>query len=97
MTERPKTKPVETVDAKAQRLADATESLAPSAGFDDWIMSAIDAEPEASLLDRVWSPGKRMLAIGAFAAAASVMFAVQTQDQVDNDVMMAFDLVELEE
>jgi hypothetical protein len=87
-----------------QALARATDDVAPSAGFTDAIMAAVEAENAQPVIPspRGWEAdvlrwGRSALAVAAVAAAAAVFISVRAESAFDEEVLATVDLVEVVE
>jgi hypothetical protein len=86
----------EDIDQRLARLARSTEALRPSVGFSARVLQAIDAEAAPSLLESAWFSGRRLLPVAAIAAALAVVWAVQVDRSVDDELATSYASVELE-
>ncbi|WP_437991660.1 hypothetical protein [Sorangium sp. So ce145] len=82
------------------RLAAATDGLEPDAGFTDAMVraataSAVPARP--AIADGIVRSGRPALVVTALAAAASVLFFLQTQRDVDSAIMASVEALEASE
>ena len=82
------------IDDELNRIAAATDSLEPSAAFEDRVLAAVAAEPIR--LD-FWRTGRIAVVGFAIAAAACVVMALQARSSLDDTVMANLDPVELQE
>jgi len=85
------------VDVRLAELAAQTAGIRPADGFVDQIMAAVEQEPAASWFDGIYRSGRRAIVIGALAAAACALLSVHFEQQLDDQVLTAFELVELDE
>jgi hypothetical protein len=81
-------------DAKAERLARATDAIVAPAGLTDAVMAKL-ARP--GLLDGVRRVGMMAVALASVAAALSLLVSFQVEDSLDADALATFPVVELEE
>ncbi|WP_437296567.1 hypothetical protein [Sorangium sp. So ce426] len=82
------------------RIAAATDGLAPDAGFTEAMVraataSALPARP--AIADGIVRSGRPALVVTALAAAASVLFFLQTQRDVDSAIMASVEALEASE
>ncbi len=91
------TEPEDFIEQRLKHLAEATEQVGPTAGFDDWIIGAVQEKTGLSWFDSLWRAGRVALVAGTLAAAASVLLAVHMRGEADDAVLNAFELVELDE
>ena len=85
------------LDVELARLGTATLALRPTAGFGERVMAAIQREAPVGMLDAIWASSRRMLPIAALAAAAAVVWAVQSQTTIDDALAVSYGSVELDE
>lgn len=85
-----------------RRLAAATEAIAPRRGFEDRVMSAIEAEAAAPVsiafggwLGAVPRVGRSMLLLAAVLAAGALVVAAQSQQTYDQEVALAYSTLEM--
>jgi hypothetical protein len=86
----------EQIEQRLSRLAGATDALRPSAGFSARVMLAIDAQSAPSFLEATWFSARRLLPVAAIAAAMAVVWAVQVDGAVDDELATSYASVELE-
>ncbi|WP_437529324.1 hypothetical protein WME79_47515 [Sorangium sp. So ce726] len=85
------------------RLAAATDGIEPDAGFTDAMVRAATAAPRLPLparpaiADGIVRSGRPALVVTALAAAASVLFFLQTQRDVDSAIMASVEALEASE
>ena len=87
---------LEDIDQRLARLARKTEALRPSAGFSARVMSAVAAEAAPSFWENAWFSSRRLVPVAAIAAALSVVWAVQVDRSVDDELATSYASVELE-
>ena len=87
---------LEDIDQKLARLARGTEAIRPSAGFSARVLQSIAAEAAPSLLESAWLSSRRLLPVAAIAAALAVVWAVQVDRSVDDELATSYASVELE-
>jgi len=80
------------IDQELAGLARSTADVAPSAGFADWVMQAVDSE--GGWQRSMWQVGRVALVAFAMAAAAAALYSTQAQTRLDNNTLTAFDPVE---
>lgn len=87
-----------------QALARATDGLAPSAGFADAIMAAVEADDARSErpIRGGWDAdvirwGRSALAVAAVAAAASALISMRAESALHDEILATVDLVEVVE
>lgn len=92
----------EDVDARLARLAAATTSIGPRAGFEARVLQAIAADAGApasgggsEFVRNVTWTGRYALVIGGMAAAAAIAFAVVSQQTLDSEAAVAYASVEI--
>jgi hypothetical protein len=86
----------EDIEQRLARLSDATDRVRPSAGFSARVMLAIQQEPAPSFLETTWFSARRLLPIAAIAAAMAVVWAVQVDSTVDDELATSYAAAELE-
>jgi hypothetical protein len=86
----------EDIDQRLARLARGTEAVRPSAGFSARVMLAVNAEAAPNFLESAWFSSRRLLPIAAIAAAIAVVWAVQVDRSVDDELATSYASVELE-
>lgn len=86
----------EDIEQRLSRLAGATEALRPSAGFSARVMLAIEAEAAPGFFEATWFSARRLLPVAAVAAALAVVWAVQVDGSVDDELATSYAAVELE-
>jgi hypothetical protein len=86
----------ENFEQRLTRLASGTNALRPSAGFSARVMLAVDRVPAPSLLEATWFSARRLLPVAAIAAAMAVVWAVQVDDSVDDELATSYASMELE-
>lgn len=86
------------------RIAAATDGLEPDAGFTEAVVSAATAAPlvlplpaRPAIADGIVRSGRPALVVTALAAAASILFFLQTQRDVDSAIMASVEAVEASE
>jgi hypothetical protein len=87
---------LEDIDQRLQRLARSTDALHPSAAFSARVMSAVSAEAAPSFLENAWFSSRRLLPVAAIAAALAVVWAVQVDRSVDDELATSYASVGLE-
>jgi hypothetical protein len=82
----------EDIDRRLARLSGATEGLRPSAGFSSRVMLAIDGieSPAASIFETAWFSARRLVPGLAIAAALAVVWAVQVDGTVDDELATSY-------
>jgi len=86
----------EDTEQRLARLAGATDALRPSVGFSARVMLAIDGEAAPSFLEAAWFSARRLVPVAAIAAALAVVWAVQVDNSVDDELATSYAAVELE-
>ncbi len=86
----------EDIEQRLARLSGATDRVRPSAGFSARVMLAIHQEAAPSFLETTWSSARRLLPIAAIAAAMAVVWAVQVDGTVDDELATSYASVEFE-
>ncbi|WP_437655900.1 hypothetical protein [Sorangium sp. So ce1182] len=90
-------------DDPLARIARATEGLAPDAAFTEAVLRAATSAPLSALparpamADGIVRSGRAAILVTALAAAASVLFFLQTQRDVDSAIMASVDTIEASE
>jgi hypothetical protein len=80
----------EEIDQRLTRLSGTTEGLRPSAGFSARVMLAIDAQTAPSLFESAWFSARRLVPFAAVAAALAVVWAVQVDGTVDDELATTY-------
>jgi len=80
----------EDIDQRLARLSGETAALRPTSGFSARVMRAIGAESAPSFFETTWFSARRMLPIAAVAAALAVVWAVQVDGSVDDDLATSY-------
>lgn len=83
-----------------ERISRTTATIEPAASFTDAIMATV--QPTSVVRPRAESPtgegvvrsGRAAVVLAGLVAAASVFFAVYTEDQLDSDVMSSVEVIE---
>jgi hypothetical protein len=83
-------------DERFARIERATAAIRPSPGFAARVMRKIGAERELGWLDATWLSSRRLLPIAALAAALAVVWAVQSDKSVDDELAASYGALELE-
>lgn len=86
----------EETEQRLARLSGATDALRPSAGFSARVMLAVEREAVPSFLETTWFSARRMLPVAAIAAAMAVVWAVQVDGYVDDELASSYASLELE-
>ncbi|WP_437599483.1 hypothetical protein [Sorangium sp. So ce590] len=84
-------------DDPLARVARATDDLAPDAAFTEAVLrAAAAARPPArpAMADGIVRSGRAAIVVTAFAAAASVLFFLRTQRDVDSAIMASVETIE---
>jgi hypothetical protein len=86
------------------RIAAATDGLEPDAGFTDAMVRAATAAPRLlplparpAIADGIVRSGRPALVVTALAAAASILFFLQAQRDVDSAIMASVEALEASE
>ena len=80
----------EDIDSRLARLSGETAALRPTNGFADRVMLAIGADPAPSFFETTWFSARRMLPVAAFAAALAVVWAMQVDGSVEDDLATTY-------
>ena len=80
----------EDIDQRLARLEGETAALRPTSGFSARVMLAIGADAAPSFFETTWFSARRMLPVAAFAAALAVIWAVQVEGAVDDDLATTY-------
>jgi hypothetical protein len=86
----------EDLEQRLARISGATDALRPSAGFSARVMLAIEQESAPSFLEATWFSARRLLPVAAIAAAMAVVWAVQVDATVDDELATSYAAMELE-
>ena len=86
----------ENIEQRLARLSSATNRLHPSAGFRARVMLDIDRAAAPSFLETTWFSARRLLPVAAIAAALAVVWAVQVDGTVDDELATSYASMELE-
>jgi len=86
----------EDIEQRLARLSATTDALRPSAGFSARVMLAIEHEAAPSFLETTWFSARRLLPVAAIAAAMAVLWAVQVDGSVDDELATSYAAAELE-
>jgi hypothetical protein len=86
----------EDIEQRLARLSGATDALRPSAAFSARIMRALEQEAAPSFLETTWFSARRLLPVAAIAAAMAVVWAVQVDSSVDDELATSYASAELE-
>ncbi|WP_437743040.1 hypothetical protein WME73_48175 [Sorangium sp. So ce302] len=87
-------------DDPLARIARATEAIAPDAAFTEAVLRAATAAPlpaRVAVADGIVRSGRAAIVVTALAAAASVLFFLHTQRDVDSAIMASVETVEASE
>lgn len=82
----------EGIDQRLARLSGATEGLRPSAGFSARVMLAIESVPHQApnIFETAWFSARRLVPVAAIAAALAVVWAVQVDGTVDDELATTY-------
>ena len=80
----------EDIEQRLLRLSGATAELRVSAGFSSRVMLALEAEAAPHFLEHAWFSARRLLPVAAFAAALAVVWAVQVDGSVDDELATSY-------
>ena len=86
----------EDIDLRLARLSGETQALRPSAGFSARVMAAIGAERVPNFFESTWFSARRLVPVAAVAAAMAVVWAVQVDGTVDDDLATTYAAVGFE-
>jgi len=86
----------EDIEQRLARLSTETTALRPSAGFSARVMLAIQAQTQPSFLETTWFSARRLVPIAAMAAALAVVWAVQVDGTVDDELAASYASMGLE-
>ncbi|HVW26825.1 MAG TPA: hypothetical protein VHC69_15760 [Polyangiaceae bacterium] len=84
------------LDSTLSRLARQTATLGPRAGFAAKVMAAIEREQPLGIIEALWTSSRRFLPIAAIAAAAAVVWAIESQTTVDDALAVTYGSVDLD-
>ena len=84
----------EDIEQRLARLSASTEGLRPSARFSANLLAALDAESSTLRLpgffETAWFSARRLVPVAAMAAALAVVWAVQVDGTVDDDLATTY-------
>jgi hypothetical protein len=80
----------EDIDQRLARLSGATDALRASTGFSARVMLAVNAQAAPSFLETTWFSARRLLPVAAIAAAMAVVWAVQVDGAVDDELAATY-------
>ncbi len=85
----------EDIEQRLARLSASTEALRPRVGFSASVMAAIDAEARLAprlpgFFETAWLSARRIVPVAAVAAAMAVVWAVQVDGSVDDDLATTY-------
>ena len=81
----------EDIDQRLARLSDATHGLRPSTGFSARVMLAVEhVERAPNLFESAWFSARRLVPVAAIAAALAVVWAVQVDGTVDDELATTY-------
>jgi len=83
------------IERRLKQLGAATENVVPTERFERWIIDAAERRSATRWLDVPWRWGGLALAVGAVAAAASVLLALRVESELDDQVLVTADWVEM--
>lgn len=87
----------ENVDARLTRLARATEGIRPTPDFGARVLRALETEQRGGWLMELGRPARRILPALALAAAVSLVWAVESDEALEDELSLyADEAVELE-
>lgn len=84
-------------DDPLARIARATDDLDPGAAFTEAVLRAAAAAPppaRPAMADGIVRSGRAAIVVTALAAAASVLFFLRTQRDVDSAIMASVETIE---
>ncbi|WP_437577036.1 hypothetical protein [Sorangium sp. So ce887] len=84
-------------DDPLARVARATDDLAPDAAFTEAVLRAATAAPppaRPAMADGIVRSGRAAIVVTALAAAASVLFFLRTQRDVDTAILASVETLE---
>ncbi|HEX9621859.1 MAG TPA: hypothetical protein VF989_17055 [Polyangiaceae bacterium] len=85
----------EELDERLGRLRDMTEGLRARGGFADAVMQAVAAQP-SGWIETAWRASLRMVPVAALCAMAALIWAVQSESAVDEELAIAHGIVEMD-
>jgi hypothetical protein len=86
----------ESIDAKFERLRDATQSLRASPGFSARVLAAVELEATIGWMSGVGPAARRIVALAALAAAVAGFLATHDEERVNEAVAASFGEVEVD-
>ena len=91
----------ESIEQRLARLSASTEAVRPRVGFSASVMAAIDAAerntPRApGFFETAWLSARRLVPVAAVAAAMAVVWAVQVDGTVDDELATTYASLGLE-
>lgn len=85
----------ENLDQRLERLARATHELSARPGFRNRVLSAVK-ERAPSWITWGLAPARRLLPVAALAAVAALLWAVQSERSIDDELAASYASVEIE-
>jgi hypothetical protein len=86
----------EDLDQRLLRLSNATNAIHASRGFSSRVMLAVQAEAAPSWFESARFSARRVVPALAMAAALAVVWAVQVDGTVDDELAKSYAALELE-
>jgi hypothetical protein len=84
----------EDFELRLSRLKAQTEGVTPRAGFEESIFVLLGANTANDTVNLVWRWGKVGVAVSALAAAASIVFALNSHLEVEQEEALAYGTME---
>ena len=84
------------LDVRLARLARETAALGASGGFTARVMAAVEREQPLGIVEALWASSRKLLPIAAIAAAAAVVWAVESQSTVDDALAVTYGAMDLD-
>lgn len=82
----------EDIELRLARLSASTEALRPRPGFSVNVMAAIDAAERSTtgFFETAWLSARRLVPVAAIAATMAVVWAVQVDGTVDDELATTY-------
>lgn len=84
----------DSIELRLARLKAQTAQVGPSAGFEEKLLVLFGAAPANDAMNFVWRWGKFGVALGALAAAASIVMALSSSAAMDQEEALSYGTTE---